>query len=247
MRTLGALLLSLVFVSSATAEDSLTTMPPDLRPLIDRVVLAYGGRAALEGVHAYRMEGRVVAVQQKREGPTSRLFQRPGRLRVEVRYPERPETRIVSGERGWRGLGADVVDASGTMLDAMILQAARADLPWWLLQHASDARAIDPLDHDGHSLAGIEVPLERGLSLRAYVDSTSGRIEVSRSRMVQEDGGEMLFQTDYSDFRKVGRVVFAFHEENSASGQPTGTITFGRVRLNPKVALADFGPPPGTQ
>src|SRR5206468_13106425 len=97
MRVLGALLLSCVFVTSPTAADSLSATLPDLRPLIDRVVLAYGGRAALEGVHAYRMEGHVVAAEQKREGTTSRLFQRPGRLRVEIHYPERPETRIVSG------------------------------------------------------------------------------------------------------------------------------------------------------
>jgi hypothetical protein len=137
------------------------------------------------------------------------------------------------------------VAANGPMLDAMILQAVRADLPWFLLQHASEARAIDALDHDGHALAGVEVPLERGLSIRAYVETTRGRIEVSQSRMVQEGGGETLFQTNYSDFRKVGRVVFAFHEENSASGQPTGTITIERVVLNPKVAAAEFGPPAG--
>src|SRR5258706_13681599 len=106
MRVLGALLLSCVFVTSARAADTLSTTLPDMRPLIDRVVLAYGGRAALEDVHASRMEGHVVAAQQKREGPTSRVFQRPGRLRVEVRYPDRPETRIVNGEHGWRSQGA---------------------------------------------------------------------------------------------------------------------------------------------
>ncbi|HEY6194088.1 MAG TPA: hypothetical protein VI504_03520 [Candidatus Eisenbacteria bacterium] len=227
------------------AADSLSTSPRGVLSLIDHVVLAYGGRAALESVHAYRMEGRVFAVQQKREGPTSRLFQRPGRLRVELHYPDRAETRIVSGESGWRGLGAEVLTANGPMLDAMILQAARADLPWFLLQHASDAHAIEPLDHDGHSIVGVEVPLERGLSIRAYVDTTSGRIEVSQGRMVREGGGETVFQTDYSDFRKVGRVVFAFHEENFASGQPTGTTTFDRVGLNPKLVPADFGAPAG--
>ena len=59
------------------------------------------------------------------------------------------------------------------------------------------------------------------------------------------EAGETLFQTDYSDFRRVGHVMFAFHEETSASGQPTGTITIERIRLNPKVVPADFLPPPG--
>ena len=88
MRAIGVLLLSSwVLVTSSWAADSLSTTPPDPQPLIERVGMAYGGRAALEAVHAYRMEGRVVAAQHEREGPMIRLFQRPGRLRVEVHYP----------------------------------------------------------------------------------------------------------------------------------------------------------------
>jgi hypothetical protein len=69
---------------------------------------------------------------------------------------------------------------------------------------------------------------------------------MSESRMPQ---GEqvMTFETLYSDYRTVGNVLFAFREENSASGQPTGTITFDKVTLNPKTKAADFGPPPGAK
>jgi len=198
MRSLGALFLSLALATSLKPRIRCPRRSPTCARSSTGSLTAYGGRAALEGIHAYRMEGQVVAAE--RQGPLSRVFERPGRLRVEIRYPERTETRIVNGGQGWRGQGTNVASANGAMLDAMVLQAARADLPWFLLQHASDAHAIAPLDHDGASLAGIEVPLERGLSLRAYVDSTSGRIAVSQSRMVQEGGRETLFETDYSDF-----------------------------------------------
>jgi len=246
MQVLGALLLS-VFVTSAAGGDSTSLSTADVRPLIDRVVTAYGGRAALESMHAYRVDGHVVTAQgEKREAPTIRLFQRPGRLRVENRYTEGTELRIVSGEQGWRGKGDSGSNATGPMLDAMALQAVRADLPWFLMQHAGEAHAIESTDEDGRTLSGVEVPIERGLSMRAYVDSTSGRIAVSESRMPQGDH-VMSFETRYSDYRKVGRVLFAFHEENSASGQPTGTITFDKVQLNPKVKSADFSPPAGAK
>lgn len=214
---------------------------PDPRALINQVVTAYGGRAALEKATAYRSEGKVVTAAG-REAPTMRLFQRPGRLRVELRYPDKPETRIVDGENGWRGAGGEVTPASGMMLDAMILQAARADLPWFLLQHADSARVIEPLEHGGHTLLGLEVPYGRGLSLRAYVNAQTGRVEVSRSVIAGEQ--EMMFQTDYSDFRKVGKVLFAFHEDNTASGAATGTITLQKIVLGPKIVTGDFGAPP---
>jgi len=245
MPILSALLLS-VFVTAAGG-DSASTAAADVRPLIDRVVTAYGGRSALEGVHAYRVDGHVVTAQgEKREAPTIRLFQRPIKLRFENRYSEGTELRILSCEHGWRGKGDSGADATGPMLDAMMLQAVRADLPWFLMQHAGEARVIESTTEEGRTMSVIEVPIERGLTIRAYVDSTSGRIAMSESRMPQ---GEqvMTFETLYSDYRKVGNVLFAFGEENSASGQPTGTITFDKVTLNPKVKAGDFGPPPGAK
>jgi len=228
-------------VGAAAVHDSSTS--EDAGALIAQVAKAYGGRAALEKVSAYRAEGRIVALAQRREGPTSRLFWRPGRLRVELRYPDAPETRIVDGTRGWRGDGGGMEPASGPMLDAMILQAARAGVPWVLIEHVRDARRIAPREHRGRMLLGIELQLGRGLTLRAYVDPATHRVERSEGRLTH-GGMETTFETVYEDFRPVRGVLFAFREENYASGVHTGYTALERVEINPPCGRADFAPPP---
>ena len=126
-------------IAAPAADSTQAALSP--RQRVQQVVDAYGGRAALEQMKAYRMEGRIVAGKQGREGAMVRLFQRPGRLRVELHYPDRAETRLVSGEHGWRGLGDEFTAAAGPMLGAMVMQAARADLPLFMLAHLDSVRA----------------------------------------------------------------------------------------------------------
>jgi len=236
-----SLLLSPGVALEARAADA--PVPPGARELVDDVVRAYGGRAALERVTAYRCDGRVVALVHPREGPTTRLFQRPDRLRVELRYPGHPELRIVDGARGWRGDGEDVESASGVMLDAMVLQAARAGVPWTLMEHADSVRVVEPREDGGRTLVGLELRLADGLTLRTYVDPVTHRVERSES-LLDRGGMQTTFETVYSDFRKVAGVVFAFREENYASGTHTADTMFGKITLNPKLPAGAFGPPP---
>ena len=220
--------------------DSLATSDAP-NALIERVIQEYGGRAALDRVQAYRAEGNVVAAIQGRKGPTVRLFARPNRLRVEIHYPDAPETRIAIGSLGWRGKGSSIQPATGPMLDAMLLQAARAAVPWILADRAGEARSTAPRQENGHLLQGVEIAIADSLMLRVWVDPSSGRVVHSQGAL---ERGPMhtTFETSYSDFRTVDGVLFPFREENFAGGQPTGTTTFEKVIWNPPVHDADFGP-----
>ena len=243
MRFLPALL-GVVVILGVTPGGWAAEPPADARELIDRVIGAYGGRAALERVRSYRLEGRTVAILRDRVGGMTRLFARPTRLRVDLRYPGEPEHRIVDGGRGWRRIGdGDFEEASGPMLEAMVLQAARANVPWILMERAAAARRVEPLEHRGRRLIGLEIPLERGLVFRAYVDPHTFRVELSRGTL-DHFGMQTDFETVYDDFRMVRGVLFAFREENYASGAHTGYTAIERVILNPRIAPGDFAPPP---
>lgn len=233
LRALPALLLLLVAppVSSAGQADA----------LIERVLEAHGGKAALAKVRSYRMEGKITSVMQG-PGPFVRTFARPGRLRVVLEYPERPETRILDGSKGWRSGGQEKLaptPVEGFLLGSMVLQAGRANLPWLLDERRADARLL-PVSDDGR-LQGIEVPLGTGLKLTAYVDLTTGRIARSSGEL-DMPGMKTGFVTDYSDFRSVEDVLFPFREGNFASGQTTGETLITRVTINPPLTDADFRP-----
>jgi hypothetical protein len=244
-RRLAPFVVAAVLVAVAAAQAAAAgSASPDTAAaaLIERIIRAYGGQSKLDAVRAYRLEGRIVAVMQGREGPTVRLFARPNRLRVELHYANAPEMRILRGAQGWRGTPGAVEPASGPMLDAMVLQAARAGVPWILMERRNDTHVIDPLDLRGRRLLGLEITLAPGLTLRVYVNPATNHVEMSQG-ILERGPMRTAFETMYEDFRSVDGVLFAFREENYASGQHTGYTAIEKVEWNPKLQDTDFAPP----
>ena len=244
MRTAPAflLLLALVRPAGAATPGSAASADTSAAPLVARMIEAFGGRAALERVHAYRMHGTVTAAgRSARSGPTVRTFQRPDRLKVVIEYPGAPEIRTVRGRTGWRSSGGPVEEAHGPMLDAMVLQASRVALPWVLLERGSTARRAPARDLDGRTLEGLELSIGDGLLLRAWSDST-GHVRISQGEMAM-GAARTQFETIYDDWRRVGGLWLAHHEEGFASGTRTGTTVFDSVAVDPPVRPDEFAPP----
>ena len=211
----------------------------DADELIDKVLAAHGGQAALAKVKTYRMEG-TIASRMQGTGPFVRLFSRPDRLRVSLSYPGAPEVRILDGAKGWRSGGkGTLAPVEGFLLGSMVAQSGRANLPWILDERRASARLLPPAD--GGKLQGIAVPLGTGLTLTAYVELATGRILRSTNDL-DLPGMKTGFVTDYADFRTVGGVLFPFHEGNFASGQTTGETVITKITINPPLTDADFRP-----
>jgi hypothetical protein len=158
-------------------------------------------------------------------GQIARAYQRPGKLRVEIAWPTGGEIRILDGKAGWR----DGKAVEGPPLDAMVLQAARLDVP--ALLSAPDAKVQDrgTWDHEGKKLRVLAVAIGPGMEVEAGIDPGSGRI--LRSRTISGAGGQPLeFVTTYSDFRDVGGALFAHREGNWANGTSTGETVITQIQ-----------------
>jgi hypothetical protein len=203
---------------------------------VDAVVEAYGGAKAVRAVRSYRLDGTVDARDRGERGEVTRAVVASSALTVFVRYPSTSEVRVVDGDVGRRGTTfADLVPVQGPLLGSMMVQAARANLPWLLDARRSELRQAAP-DTAGTTL---ELSLREGLRLFATVDA--------RTHLITRTVGEVSagptvvrFQTDLSDFRLVDGVRFAFHEENFASGRHTGTTTVTRIVVNPPPGMLDL-------
>jgi len=207
--------------------------------LVDSVLAAYGGKAALDKVKAYRMEGTVSSVMRG-NGALVRAFARPDRLKITLDYPNHPETRILDGSKGWRSDGkGNIAPADGFLLTSMVLQAARADLPWLLNERRATLKMLAAME--GGKLQGLEVPLGAGLTLTVSIETATWRI-VHSSGVLEVPGMKTNFATDYSDFRTVDGVLFSFREANFASNQSTGDTVITRVVVNPALTDKDFRP-----
>lgn len=232
--TLVAILSALTAAPAAPADDA--------GAVIESVLSAYGGWTWLSAIKGYRAEGTVLTGHQESEKPTSRLFVRPGRLKVVISHPGRDEVRLLDGGKGWRtGSGRALVEADGVMLDSMVLQAARANLPWILAERRDVAKLGDSLAVPGRSLTSVIVPLGEGLTLTAFVDPAThliDRVITQLDRPAMTTG----FEARFSDFREVEGVRFPFREENFASGTHTASTQIVTLSLNPKNTEADFRP-----
>ncbi len=209
--------------------------------VIDSVMEAYGGRRALLAVRAYRLDGVLRAHVRKRNAEVVRIVRRPLDLDVMIRYPSGMEIRRNAAGGAWRGGSPHtLVPVQGPMRGAVVLQAARANLPWLLEEMRGRAR----LSRSASGFYVLEIPVEEGLLLIVFVDGATRRIVRSES-VVKAGKREIRFQTQYSDFRKVKGVLFPFREETYVSNVHTGTTVVNRIRVNPPDEGLKLPIPPG--
>lgn len=216
---------------------------PGLSPLLKRCFDAYGGLPRLERYAARLEEGRVDLSRDNplhpgASGRLARAWERPARLRVEIGYQgAETEVRVLDGARGWRN-GGEVTGTPPYL--AMVLQAARLDLPYLLASRRLQLEDRGTVRRDGRALRAVAVPLGSGVTLTVEIEPATGRILRSTSRMPLGGGGTE-FVALYSDFRTVEGLLVPFHEENWASGVKTGETTLTRVqplRVAPAGAFA---------
>lgn len=176
--------------------------------LIDDVMKAYGGADALMKVTSLRETGTVTSPMRPAPGAITRLWSTPDKLTIEVSYPTNKEVRIVDGDHGT----TNGKEATGMGLDAMRMQAARLALPAILAARRADVR--DAGMRDGRHI--LELPLTASMTMSVEVDPATNHIVRSVSK-----GKDFEFATNYSDFRSVDGLLFAFAEENFANGTKT--------------------------
>jgi hypothetical protein len=213
-----------------------SSKPGKLDALVERIAQAYGGEKALARVHVVRETGTLES--PRGTARTVRVFAPPDRLRVEIVYRGGGgELRVLAGPHGFRN-GEMVV---GPPRDAMVLQAARLDLPGLLFRSRAKLVDLGEVVREGRKLRGIGVPLEGGLNVAIGVDPQSARIVHSEGALPGMGGG-MRFATVYSDFRPVEGVLFAFHEDNFAGGERTGETKLDRIELLKEAPAGSFAP-----
>jgi hypothetical protein len=216
---------------------ALAAGPPEAVPaLVGRVVRAYGGPRALAGGTRVE-EGATTSILHPGEsGRIRRVIAPGGSLRVEVRFSGgSEEVRVLHQGSGIRN-GVDVTGSPPHA--AMVLQAARLELPLLLRREGGHLVDVGIEEREGRKLRVLELPLPGGLVLRAAIDPASGRILRSTGAMA---GGGLEFVTEYSDFRRVKGVLVPFREANWAQGRRTGDTRLEKVEILASPPRGSFG------
>jgi opacity protein-like surface antigen len=216
-----AIATALLFAATAHAQS--------LDDVVANVMKEYGGEAAWQKVTTLRESGTVVPMMRKGDGKVIRFWQKPDKLRFDVTYPTEREVRVVDGDHGTR----NDKEVTGGSLDAMKLQAARLALPLLLVEKRASLHDLGTKD----GIRTIEIPLSGSLTLTVTVDTKTSHILRSAGK-----AGELEFVVDYSDFRRVGGLLFPFAEAGMAQGMPTANTKLDTIEVN-----AAAPPPPAAK
>ncbi len=185
--------------------------------LLKKMVDAYGGQRALAHARSYTQHWRVVRATDGMEGRETRRVTLPERLYIDLRYPDRRETRILEGTVGIKvSNGRDKRQVRGAMLDAMKVQLMRLYTPLELQQHSESLALVRKEGYYVLSLA------KDGVSCDYYVNPKNFHIEKCVGR-VPMGTSQMAFVTLYGEFCVVEGVLMPHTEVKYAGDVNTAT------------------------
>lgn len=210
----------------------MTAAHADVAAFLAEVVVAHGGGAVPTAVHE---RGRTRSLRRG-EGPVERWWQAPDQFRIDIRYPEGEEFRLLRGAEAWQ----QGQPGSAPFRLALMLQATRVALPWRLLENATKVSDRGTAkDATGATLRVLEWALPEGLSLVVEVDPATRLLVRSRGILVL-GGSTMEFATAYSGYKRLNGRLVATVEQHYAMGQFIGTTTLDEVEYPATLPAATF-------
>ena len=211
--------------------------------LVGKIVQAYGGAPVIERITSFNAQGDIIALMRGAHGTYQRWFARPRLLKVETTYPNSSETRILQGERSWRGSsGKSMLAVTGPAHLAMVYQFKQLDLPYGLLKGSYNLRHVGTENVGAKATEVMEVWDDEGPSMRLNVDTTDYYI-VKVTGYISVAGRSTNLAAEFSDFRPVEGMLMPFRIHNYASGEPLSETIIRRYTVNPEATPSRFEPP----
>jgi hypothetical protein len=207
----------------------------EIDAVLERMIDAYGGEENLQKLDRQIQYWDLLAVARNREGTEVRNILLPGRLQVELNYPDRREARSLDGDTAIVVFGdRHPSPATPPQRDAMRLQLMRLYSPLALQRRIAHIQLQSDGGHFALSLT------ENGLRADYLVNGDNWRIEKVIGTL-EMGGRKMQFLTEYSEFEFVEGVL-VHHAENKFAGQTnTARLKLRRIEFDGK---PERDPPP---
>ena len=206
----------------------------DVDFVLERMIEAYGGRQNLRKLNNSVQKWDIRTLSSNKRGSDVRSILIPGRLKVELSYPDNTEMRVLNGESAHVVFsGKASRTASAPQRDAMRLQLMRMYSPL-VLGTKRDALTLTLED----KWCGLAL-IENGIRVDYLVDMETWRIVNALGRM-SFGGTEMQFLTKYSDFHFRDGVLVHEQESKHAGGVNTAVLKLRSMRFDAGLGDLDF-------
>ncbi len=218
---------------------------PEGRALLAKAAEAMGGAARLQSVKSIQQKAsmRMKTPQGDMSVDAESLQVFPDRPRQTLRTPMGEMTSVLSPEASFVSMPMGTRDMPASQKENAIKELRTNPLA--LAQRGGDpavSARLSGTEKIGEVEARILELSVEGSDVRWFVDPASGRILRSTSRTMGPAGpAEQVL--DYSDWRTVDGVAFAFKHTITRNGEDAGSIELLEVKLNPEVDPALFEKP----
>jgi hypothetical protein len=217
--------------------------------VIEQNTKAMGGRAAIEAVKSIEVELHIVDPDFEVDGRYRAA--RPGRMRIDVlAHGKHVYTEAFDGDRGWqwKGKGVAIEEESAEATAAL---RHGVELPGKLVGlhelrqrgHRVDLAGRGRID--GIDYYALRITMNDGSTTTLYVDARNWLITRRRDVRplhVDIDPTPTTIESRFSDFRKVGGVLFAFASTDTdlATRDVLETTTVRSITVNPQFDATIF-------
>ena len=229
--------LDITIPEAAAAAKTAAGSTPEGRALLARVAEAMGGLERLKAVKAVQQKAgmKMKTPQGEMSIEAESLLVLPDRQRQQLRTPMGEMTNVVSPGACFVSMPMGTRDMPASQKENALKELRTSPLA--LAQRASDP-AVSVRDAGAETIGDVEARVlelsVEGSDVRWFVDPASGRILRTTSRSLGPAGPiEQAF--DYSDWRMVDGVAFAFKRTITRDGEAAGAIELTEVKVNPEV------------
>lgn len=238
------LLFSLFF--TATAENLFAEETANeagrITSIINKVIGAYGGKDAVEGITALHATGRTEAFMLHENGTYDLYFKRARKLRIETKYGRSWELRILQGDRGYRASDSrPLEEAFGPRYAAMVYQYKHLDILHDLVKGTYRIHSAGRSSLNGNSVEVLHLSDKDGAEMDICIDEHNFLI-VKVTGYFTEGNKSISLSAEFSDFKKVGGSVFPFRITNYAGGMKIAQTVIDTYFINPEIADSMFEP-----
>jgi hypothetical protein len=217
---LTILLLGLVTSAPTISESA------EVEDVLDEIIAVYGGEDNLRKLDSVIQEWSLLALAGNRQGTDKRSIRMPDRLKVELTYTDKQETRLLNGDAGLVIFGdRPPAPANDMQKAAMRLQLMRLYSPLALRDRIESLR-IDATD--GTLILTLT---EQDLRTDYVVDTENWHIKKIVGTL-SINGAEMSFMTEYSDFSMVEGVLVHHRENKYAGNVNTAVLRLRKIEFD---------------
>ena len=209
--------------------------------LINKVIAVYGGKEVIEGIHSLHAKGEIQAFMLHDHGTYELYFKRERKLRVETKYKDLSELRILDGDKGYKSTdGLPLEEVFGTRYFAMLYQYKHLDILHDLLKGSYQTSFAGKTSVSGNEVEVLRLVDTEGTIMDVFIDLHNFFI-VKVTGYFSTGNKKTDLSVEFSDFKKVGGSIFPFNITNYAAGMKIAQTVIDKYLINPDIADSFFG------